>query len=115
MTEASEGQKYYRVKAAIVQIRKMNAEELAGVPHSVARRREETDAIDGGYLYYGNRVPLWADESQIRHNLDNNLIREVTREEYETLAEPETPTWYLPNAVDHAEIKADIERKYSHL
>ena len=50
MTEPD--QKYYRVKAPIAQIRRLNAEEIAGVPHSVVRERG--DAIDAGYLYYGN-------------------------------------------------------------
>lgn len=111
MTEPD--QKYYRVKAPIAQIRRLNAEEIAGVPHSVVRERG--DAIDAGYLYYGNRVPLWAHESQIKQNLDNNLIREVTREEYETLPAEPVHKFYEPNAVDQAQIEADIERKYSHL
>lgn len=113
MTESSEGQKFYRVKSAIVQIRRMNAEELAGVPHSVVRSQKSVDAIDAGYLYYSNRVPLWAHDTQIEHNLKNNLIQEVTREEYERCAAPGTPSEYIPTAADHARLQEDISLQFA--
>lgn len=112
MNESHNERKYYRVKAPIAQIRQLNAEEIAGVPHSVIRDSKE--AIDSGYLFYNNRVPLWAEPKQIEHNLACNLICAVSKEEYDRLPAPGTPTEYVPTQADHAQRQREIAETYAH-
>lgn len=112
MNESHNERKYYRVKAPIAQIRQLNAEEIAGVPHSVIRDSKE--AIDAGYLYYRNQVPLWAELQQISHNLACNLICEVSKEEYYRLPAPGTPTEYVPTQADHTQRQREIAESYAH-
>ena len=103
-------QKYYQVKSAVAIFRRQTESERTGVPKAA---NAPVERIDAGYFHYGAAVPDWATPEQITHNLECNLIKEVTEEQWRALPTDTSSKPFVRTPEDEREHQAQIVRSYN--
>ncbi|MBY3989607.1 hypothetical protein HQO84_05400 [Rhodococcus fascians] len=113
MTEPIEQQRYYRVCAPVAVFKQPTQFELTGIPPEPRKPGELPDVVDAGHVHYNSRVPLTATAEQIAHNLECQIITEVSEEEWHALPTDTSQVAFVRTPEDEQRRQAQIARSYS--